>query len=71
MLLTIKVNWCEAVERIYKILLSYGYPPKAVDWLRRHRLMIIILLALLCWAITFVVGWWIWSVVRMIVSSLS
>jgi hypothetical protein len=37
------------MERVYDALLSLGYPAAGVDWLRRLRLHIIVLLAILAW----------------------
>lgn len=37
------------MERVYDALLSLGYPAAGVDWLRRLRLHVIVLLAILAW----------------------
>lgn len=48
------------MERVYLILLAARYPPKGIDWLRRHRLAIIVLMALGAWGVFLAVGWLIW-----------
>ena len=37
------------MERVYDALLSLGYPAAGVNWLRRYRLHIIVLLAIVAW----------------------
>jgi len=37
------------MERVYGTLLSLGYPAAGVNWLRRYRLHIVLLLAILAW----------------------
>jgi hypothetical protein len=39
------------VERIYRRLEAWGYPLPAIDWLRRHRLPVIVILAAISWVI--------------------
>jgi hypothetical protein len=41
------------LEKIYRHLEAWGYPQQGIDWLRRHRLPVIVILAALSW-ITFV-----------------
>jgi hypothetical protein len=50
-----------ALERIYQLLLTAGYPVRGVDWLRRHRLGTIIVLAIASWALFIAIGWMVWS----------
>ena len=45
------------LERVYRILLAVGYPDAGIDWLRRHRLATIVLLAGLSWIVLLVGGW--------------
>lgn len=49
------------LERIYQMLLTAGYPMEGVDWLRRHRASLIILLAIASWALFIAIGWLVWS----------
>ncbi len=58
--LSIEVDESWLVKRIYELLLELGYPPSGIDWLRRHRLPAIIVMALLSWALFLIVGWLIW-----------
>ncbi|WDQ98332.1 hypothetical protein PSC71_14010 [Devosia sp. J2-20] len=37
------------MERAFGWLLAIGYPRQGVDWLRRHRLWVILVLAVLAW----------------------
>ena len=53
-------GWNRNMERVYLILLAARYPPKGIDWLRRHRLAIIVLMALGAWGVFLAVGWLIW-----------
>jgi hypothetical protein len=39
------------------MLLAIGYPPRGVDWLRQHRLAVIIAMALAAWALFIGLGW--------------
>lgn len=55
------------MERIYKILLDAGYPKSGIDWLRRHRLATILILALLAWVICFILAWGAFATMAMIV----
>lgn len=50
-----------ALERIYQLLLTAGYPVQGVDWLRRHRLATIIVLAIAAWMLFIGIGWVAWS----------
>jgi hypothetical protein len=50
-----------ALDRVFEILLSFGYPPKGVDWLRRHRTYTIMVLALLSWALFIGLGYLLWT----------
>jgi hypothetical protein len=45
------------MERVFVWLLAAGYPEKGVDWLRRRRTLILIVLALLSWALFIGLGW--------------
>lgn len=45
------------MNRIFDLLLAFGYPKVAVDWLRRRRLLVIIVLAGLSWALFIGLGW--------------
>lgn len=45
------------MERALSWLLALGYPRSGVDWLRRHRLSVIIVLALLAWLLFLGIGW--------------
>jgi hypothetical protein len=49
------------LERVFEILLGYGYPPQGVDWLRKHRTYAIIALALLSWALLIGMGFLLWT----------
>jgi ABC-type transport system involved in multi-copper enzyme maturation permease subunit len=49
------------LDRIFEVLLSFGYPPKGVDWLRRHRTYTIMVLALLSWALFIGLGYLLWT----------
>ena len=37
------------MERVYRTLLWLGYPEAGVEWMRRHRLPVIVVLAILAW----------------------
>ena len=50
-----------ALERIYQLLLTVGYPASGVDWLRRRRLLTISILAICSWALFIGLGWLLWS----------
>lgn len=48
------------LESIYRFLFKMGYPLAAIAWLRRRRLLTILVLAVLSWALVFalvVLGW--------------
>jgi hypothetical protein len=45
------------VERVYQILLAVGYPPEGIDWVRKHRLPVIIAMAIGAWALFIAGGW--------------
>ncbi len=49
------------LDRLYELLAVAGYPPKAIDWLRRHRLSAILILAFIAWVPFFLAGWLIWT----------
>ena len=57
--------WCpvgeSVVERIYQLLLTAGYPERGIDWLRQHRLPVIVALAIGSWAVVIGLGWVVWS----------
>ena len=39
------------MERVYRLASSLGFPKSGVEWLRRHRLLLIIILAAASWAL--------------------
>ena len=41
-----------AVEKLYRQLEMWGYPRPAIDWLRVHRLPVIVFLGACSWVIT-------------------
>jgi len=45
------------MDRIFDMLLAAGYPRVGVDWLRRRRLLVIIVLAGVSWALFIGLGW--------------
>jgi len=45
------------MDRIYELLLSVGYPRAGIDWLKRHRLLTIAVLAALAWLPVIVAIW--------------
>jgi hypothetical protein len=45
------------MDRVYNVLLSLGYPREGIDWLRRHRLATILVLAAIAWAPVIAVFW--------------
>lgn len=49
------------LERVYQLLLTAGYPALGVDWLRRHRLLTIIVAAIAAWGLFILLGWLAWS----------
>lgn len=50
------------MDRFYQLLLDAGYPREGVDWLKRHRLITIVILALAAWGLFIGIGWMIWSI---------
>jgi hypothetical protein len=42
------------LERFYRRLEAWGYPQTGTDWLRRHRLGVIVALAILSWILAIV-----------------
>lgn len=44
------------MERVYRILEACGYPSEATDWLRRRRLLVVLVLAAVSWIIFLVLG---------------
>lgn len=50
------------MERVYQVLLAVGYPEEAVDWLRQHRMLTIIIMAIAAWGLFIGVGWLAWLV---------
>ncbi len=52
------------MERLYDWLLAAGYPKQGIDWLRRHRLSIIIVLAALSWVPVVALVWFLVSLIR-------
>ena len=50
------------MDRLYELLAAAGYPQEAIDWLRRHRLSAILMLAVVAWMPFVLLGWVIWSV---------
>lgn len=45
------------MERIYQMLLAVGYPQEGIDWVRKHRLPVIIGMAIASWALFVALGW--------------
>ena len=50
------------MERVYRMLLAMGYPQESIDWVRQHRLSVIVLMAIAAWAFFIALGWLVWSV---------
>ena len=50
------------MERVYQLLLAAGYPQEGIDWMRKHKLTVIIAMAIAAWALFIAVGWLIWTV---------
>jgi hypothetical protein len=50
------------VDRIYQLLLDAGYPRQGVDWLRQHRLITIVVMALAAWGLFIALGWAVWTI---------
>ena len=46
-----------AMERVFNWLLAAGYPKNGVDWLRRLRLPVLIVLVALSWLLFVGLGW--------------
>ena len=53
------------MEQVYAWLSAIGYPRRGIDHLRRHRLAVILILAVVCWIIVIIAGWlltrWLWG----------
>jgi hypothetical protein len=47
------------MDRVYNVLLSLGYPRAGIDWLRRHRLLTILVLAALSWLPVIALVWFV------------
>ena len=45
------------MEQVYAWLAVKGYPTQWLDWLRRHRLVTIVILAALAWLPFILLGW--------------
>ena len=45
------------MERVFTWLLAVGYPKSGVDWLRRLRLPVLIVLIVLSWLLFVGLGW--------------
>ena len=45
------------MERVFALLEAIGYPEQGISWLRRHRLIIIIGLAILSWLALGLIVW--------------
>ena len=45
------------MERVFTWLLAVGYPKNGVDWLRRLRLPVLIVLVVLSWLLFVGLGW--------------
>ncbi|MCS6759481.1 MAG: hypothetical protein MO852_11270 [Candidatus Devosia euplotis] len=45
------------MEQVYGWLAVMGYSPQGLDWVRRHRLATILLLAALAWLPFLLLGW--------------
>lgn len=39
------------MDNIYRRIEAWGYPRRGTDWLRRQRVLVIILLAVLSWSL--------------------
>ena len=51
----VAVGW--SVERVFQLMEAWGYPKAATDWLRRRRLIIIAMMAILSWCVFLALGW--------------
>ena len=49
------------MDSLYRLLTALGYPPEGIDWLRKRRLLVIVLLAIAAWALFIAAGWLVWS----------
>lgn len=45
------------LDQLYERLLTFGYPRAGIDWLKRHRLSVILVLALACWVLLLGLIW--------------
>ncbi|WP_332687214.1 hypothetical protein [Devosia sp.] len=45
------------LDQLYERLLTFGYPRAGIDWLKRHRLPVILVLAFVCWALLLALIW--------------
>jgi hypothetical protein len=45
------------IDNLYRLIETWGYPRAGTDWLRRHRVWFIVILACLAWAAFVLVGW--------------
>jgi hypothetical protein len=45
------------MERLYQMLEAFGYPAEGIDWLRRHRLVVVLGLAAAAWALVIGLVW--------------
>lgn len=50
------------MERVFAWLLAAGYPQQGIDWLRRRRLAVLIVLALLSWVLLIGLAWLLFNV---------
>jgi hypothetical protein len=50
------------VDRFYQLLLDAGYPSEGIEFLRRHRLATIIVMALAAWGVVIGLGWLVWLI---------
>jgi hypothetical protein len=45
------------LDLLYERLLTYGYPRAGIDWLKRHRVTVILFLAFACWVALLALIW--------------
>lgn len=45
------------MERVYLMLQAFRYPSEGIDWLRRRRLLVILVLAVAAWALFIGLAW--------------
>jgi hypothetical protein len=45
------------MELVYQWLDALGFPGKGTEWLRRHRLLTILALAVIAWIPVILLGW--------------